>query len=212
MDNYKTPGYIWFDAEFSSLELEKSSLLQVAAIITDTDLKPKISETKELSLIIETDKNTVISPWVKENLSDLLNRCNSIEAISILKADEILFNWVKEIFGDTNENIHMRPILAGNSVHNDWFMARSYLPRFYSQLHYRLLDVSSFKIMWKDYLNYLPFNKEDIDLINKYYPGDKIDSVDSHDALFDIKASIAELIYYRNDMSVNKYLKSSNLR
>ena len=203
MNNSKTPGYIWFDAEFSSLELEKSSLLQVAAIITDIDLKPQITKIKELSLIIETDNNTVISPWVKENLSDLLNRCDSTEAISVLKADEILFNWVKEIFGDTNENIHMRPILAGNSVHNDWFMARCYLPRFYSQLHYRLLDVSSLKIIWNDYLNYLPFNKEDIGLINKYYPGDKIASINSHDALFDIKASIAELIYYQNGMSIN---------
>ena len=33
-------GYVWFDAEFSSLELERAALLQVAAVVTDAQLRP----------------------------------------------------------------------------------------------------------------------------------------------------------------------------
>ena len=79
-------------------------------------------------------------------------------------------------------------------------MVRKYLPKFHSNLHYRLLDVSSFKTTMKDWCNIQPFDKDNLPNLNKYYCADHempIDRIDPHDALFDIKASIAELKYYQ---------------
>ena len=76
-----TPGYIWFDAEFSSLELDEAVLLQVAAVITDINLNPFRENDYDIELIIKLDKSSSISPWVNDNLSDLIQRCSSSEAI-----------------------------------------------------------------------------------------------------------------------------------
>ena len=78
-----TPGYIWFDAEFSSLELEKASLLQVAAIITNTELEPFQEKENYIELIISLDERNHISPWVNDNLNNLVERCFSPEALDL---------------------------------------------------------------------------------------------------------------------------------
>jgi oligoribonuclease len=91
-------------------------------------------------------------------------------------------------------------VLAGNSVHNDWFLMRRFLPQFAGRLHYRLLDVSTLKIQWQDWIGQAAFDKENIDLLNEYYPDGDLPAVQSHDALFDIKASIAELAFYRSQL------------
>jgi oligoribonuclease (3'-5' exoribonuclease) len=75
-------------------------------------------------------------------------------------------------------------------------MARRFLPRFISRLHYRLLDVSTLKILWKD-AGFPPFEKESDEHLRPYWPGE-FDGLRPHDALFDIKASIAELRFYRS--------------
>ena len=73
----------------------------------------------------------------------------------------------------------------------------AFLPMFGSRLHYRLLDVSSIKIQWQDWAGQEPFDKESVDQLNQYFPSGGIDAANAHDALFDIKASIAELAFYR---------------
>ena len=196
-----TPGYIWFDAEFSSLELEKASLLQVAAIITNTELEPFQGKENYIELIINLDERNHISPWVNDNLNNLVERCFSPEALDIKEADIVLTKWVQNFFGKPPEDFDKRPILAGNSVHNDWFMIRKFLPKFNDNIHYRLLDVSSFKIGWNNWLHKKEsFNKDDLDLINSFYPGKPIEQLKPHDALFDIKASIAELSFYKQNI------------
>tara|TARA_S200000501_G_scaffold9729_1_gene8722 strand:+ start:626 stop:1222 length:597 start_codon:yes stop_codon:yes gene_type:complete len=196
-----TPGYIWFDAEFSSLELDEAVLLQVAAVITDINLNPFRENDNDIELIIKLDKSSSISPWVNDNLSDLIQRCSSSEAIMVNQADIILEDWIKGFFGKPNKRFQDRPILAGNSVHNDWFMIRKFLPNFNEYINYRLLDVSAFKIGWNNWLKKNEeFDKNNLDLINSYYPGKTIKCLSPHDALFDIKASIAELSYYKKNM------------
>lgn len=195
MRDDKTPGYIWLDTEFSSLELDHASLLQVAVIATDLQLVPILES--ELNIIIQADSNTSFSPWVKENLSPLISKCLDPSATNIKEADIILAKWINKFFCYDASDIHQRPILAGNSVHNDWFMIRKFLPLFCNETHYRLLDVSCFKTIWKDWSEKKEFNKDDLKMINQYYPGNSIETLEPHDALFDIKASIAELVFYK---------------
>jgi oligoribonuclease (3'-5' exoribonuclease) len=75
---------------------------------------------------------------------------------------------------------------------------RRFLPEFAGRLHYRLLDVSTLKTQWQDWVGRETFDKEDIEQINAFYPGEEIEAANAHDALFDIKASIAELAFYRS--------------
>jgi oligoribonuclease len=198
----KSGAYIWFDAEFTSLELDRARLLQVAVIITDTDLLRIAPPEADLNLCIRLDKGEAVSPWVAENLSGLVGQCRSEEAVSLEEADRQIAALLDQYCGTPCSEMADRPVLAGNSVHNDWFLMRKFLPEFGRRLHYRLLDVSTVKIQWQDWVEQQPFDKEDVSLLNQYFPGGGIDVVNAHDALFDIKASIAELSFYRSRLGL----------
>jgi oligoribonuclease len=193
----KTSGYVWFDAEFTSLELETARLLQVAVIITDSELKRLHPESADLNLCIRLEAEERVSDWVEENLSGLVAQCRSDQAVSIEEADQKIAALLDQYAGTPCVDMAGRPVLAGNSVHNDWFLMRRFLPHFASRLHYRLLDVSSLKIQWQDWIGGQPFDKESVDALNRYFPDGGFDVANAHDALFDIKASIAELAFYR---------------
>lgn len=193
----KTSAYIWFDAEFTSLELETARLLQVAVIITDSELNRLHPESADLNLCIKLEEGERVSEWVEEHLSGLVARCRSDEAVTLEEADQQIAALLDQYAGTPYESIGDRPVLAGNSVHNDWYLMRRFLPLFGSRLHYRLLDVSTVKIQWQDWAGQEPFDKESVDQLNQYFPDGGIDAANAHDALFDIKASIAELAFYR---------------
>lgn len=193
----KSSAYIWFDAEFSSLELDQARLLQVAVIITDSDLRRIAPPEADLNLCIQLADGEGISPWVAEHLPTLVQKCRSDEAVTLDEADRKVAALLDQYCGTPCAEMADRPVLAGNSVHNDWFLMRKFLPMFGSRLHYRLLDVSAVKIQWQDWVGQLPFDKENIDLLNHYFPEAAIPVANAHDALFDIKASIAELAFYR---------------
>ena len=193
-------GYVWFDAEFSSLDLEKAVLLQVAAVATDVHLKPLTDDLGPLEMVIQLDPGVKVSPWVKEHLSGLITRCSEVSAVSLEEADARLSEWLQTYFSSCAMPIHERPLLGGNSVHNDWLMVRRHLPKFHGGLNYRLLDVSSFKTVWEAWGEGSSFDKERLDELNHYFPGGGINALAPHDALFDIQASIAELAYYREKL------------
>lgn len=196
----KTSAYVWFDAEFTSLELESARLLQVAVIITDTELKRLHPESVDLNLCIKLAEGEQVSEWVEEHLSDLVAQCRSDKAVTIEEADRQIAAMLDEYVGTPHGSISDRPVLAGNSVHNDWVLMRRFLPMFGQRLHYRLLDVSTIKIQWMDLKGEAAFDKDSVELLNEYFPGGGIDAANAHDALFDIKASIAELSFYRRNL------------
>ena len=198
----KTSAYVWFDAEFTSLDLEQARLLQVAAIVTDTHLNRVAPPEADLNLCIRLEEGEAVSPWVAENLPGLVEKCRSDDAVSVGEADRRLAALLDRYCGTPCESMGQRPVLAGNSVHNDWFLMRRLLPVFGSRLHYRLLDVSTLKIQWQDWADGAPFDKENTELLNHFFPGGGITAANAHDALFDIKASIAELAFYRSSLTL----------
>jgi oligoribonuclease len=197
--NDKTTAYVWFDAEFTSLDLDTARLLQVAAIVTDTDLKRIAPPEADLNLCLRLSPDDQVSPWVAENLPELVEQCRSDQAVGIEEADRQLAALLDQYCGTPCEELARRPVLAGNSIHNDWFLMRRFLPDFGSRLHYRLLDVSTLKIQWQDCRDGETFDKEDTGLLSRCFPEGGIESANAHDALFDIKASIAELAFYREN-------------
>lgn len=196
----KTSAYVWFDAEFTSLNLDKARLLQVAVIVTDTSLNRIAPPAEDLDLCIRLNPSEQVSPWVEENLSTLVEKCRSNVGVTIDQVDRRISAIIDRYCETPSEEVDNRPVLAGNSVHNDWYLIRRFLPTLNSRLHYRLLDVSSIKIQWQDWIGGQPFDKESIELLNHYYPGEEHLDANAHDALFDVKASIAELAFYRSKL------------
>ena len=195
-----TPAYLWFDAEFTSLELETAELLQVAVIATDAQLNRLAPPATDLNLFVKIDNREGISPWVLENIPKIVDGCLSESAMDIEEIDNRFAQYVDEIIGGPFETIYERPVLAGNSVHNDWFLARKHMPAFFSRLHYRILDVSTLKLQWQDWKQKPEFRKDPA-AIQQYFPTANLsEGMIEHDAYYDIHASIAELAFYRASM------------
>lgn len=189
---------VWFDTEYSGLDLEEAHLLQVAALITDRSLRRVRPVETDIRLAIRLPSDAAVSPWVEENLPELIAACRSSSAVELVEADRLLAAYVDAVAGPPAERENRRPILAGNTVHADWWLARKYLPRFTRRLHYRHLDVTALKLEWQERCPDRKFEKEDPDNVRRYFPEALLNSSDTrHDAYYDIQASIAELAFYR---------------
>jgi oligoribonuclease len=193
--------YVWFDMEYSTLELERARPLQVAALITETSLRRVLPEQDDIRLVIQLPDDAVLSPWVEQNLAELIAICRSPEAVSIEDADERLAAYVDAAAGPPAEDENQRPVLAGNSIHGDWWLVCRFLPRFMNRLHYRHMDVTAFKLEWKCLHPDSEFEKENPEMIRQYFPEAVLPASGSrHDAYYDLQASIAELAFYRRHL------------
>lgn len=197
----KTALYIWFDTEYSTLELDRARLLQVAALITDASLRRVLPPERDVRLPIRLREGETLSPWVEENLPELVQACRSPEAADLAAADASLAAYVDAAAGPPAERENQRPVLAGNSIHEDWWLVRRFLPRFMNRLHYRHLDVTAFKLEWKRISPAAEFDKENPELISSYFPAAVLPAAGKrHDAYYDLQASIAELAFYRRHL------------
>lgn len=196
---YRSTAYVWFDTEYSSLELEQAVLLQVAMRITDADLDPLDPMRRDVNAFVKLPDNAQVSPWIKENMPDIVERCRSNDAVDVRDLDAQLAATIDRVVTVPGGEYKRRPILAGNSIHADWYLATKFLPRFLAKLHYRHLDVTALKIQWQDLQpGGEEFEKESAAQIAKYCPDPKIDpAAKRHDAYYDVQASIAELAFYR---------------
>ena len=193
--------YIWFDTEYSTLELEKACLLQVAALITDGALRRVLPQEQDIRLAIRLPEGKELDPWVERNLSNLVKTCRSSESVELSEADERLAAYVDSAAGPPAKREDQRPFLAGNSLHADWWLVHRFLPRFLGRLHYRHLDVTSIKIEWQRLHPGVEFEKENHELICQYFPEAVLPASGSrHDAYYDVQASIAELVFYRRHL------------
>jgi oligoribonuclease len=111
--------------------------------------------------------------WWKDypaNRDEFLHKLDSGKASK--QVEQELIELVEQNFG--NEPA----ILAGNSIHNDRAFIRQHWPLLDLKLHYRMLDVSAWKVLMQ----------------GKY--GVQFEKKEVHRAFDDIQASIAELQYY----------------
>jgi len=192
---------VWFDTEYSGLELEDALLLQVAALITDRSLRRVLPAEKDIQLTVHLPPEATVSPWVEENLPDLVATCRSPLSVELEEADHLLADYIDSVAGPPAERENRRPILAGNSIHADRRLAQKFLPRFTNRLHYRHLDVTTLKIEWQNRYPDRELDKENPVNIKRYFPeACFLKSETRHDAYYDIQASIAELAFYRQHL------------
>ena len=197
------PAYLWFDAEFSSLDLEEAELLQVALMATDANLNRLAPPEQDVNLFIRRADDRSLSPWVKSNIPHIVAATMGPKAVDLSDAEVKICRYIDQVVGPNSTDIADRPIIAGNSVHNDWFLARKLLPSLLHRAHYRLLDVSCLKTMWTDWYNQPLPNKEEPEFIQKYFKGAALsEGMAQHDAYYDIQASAAELGFYREHLDL----------
>jgi oligoribonuclease len=160
---------LWVDLEMTGLEPKTDRILEVAAIVTDFEYK----ELGRFESAIQQDVSVLesMNDWCKEthNASGLIKRVMTASSEQKVAADFATF--IKKHFDEP-------AVLAGNSIQQDRRFIRQWWPEVESLLHYRLMDVSSFKIIMQGTYD-ITFDKKE-----------------SHRALDDIEESIAELQFY----------------
>jgi oligoribonuclease len=173
---------VWIDCEMTGLNLTTDALVEVAALVTDSQLTV-LGEGVDVVIrppegTLEQMEDVVRTMHTSSGLLDELDAGITLEA-----AEEAVLAYVRKWVPDPR-----KAPLAGNSVGTDrGFLARD-MPALEGHLHYRIVDVSSIK-----------------ELARRWYPRIYFASpakAGGHRALADIKESIAELKYYRDVLFV----------
>ena len=162
---------LWVDLEMTGLDADKHVIIEVAAEVTDFTFKTLASY--EAVINHPDDVLEAAHPWAKEQhaKSGLTERVRT-QGRPESEVIHELVGFIRAQFGDEPA------VLAGNSIHNDRIFIKKWWPEVDALLHYRMLDVSSWKIVMQA----------------KY--GVVFDKNEAHRAFDDIQASIAELQYY----------------
>jgi len=171
----KTP-LVWIDMEMSGLVPDRDRILEVAMVVTDS----------ELNTIAEAPVYVIHQP---DSVLDAMDSWNKATHGKSGLVDKVRASTFTEEQVEARLVEFLKPIvaqgaapLAGNTVHQDRrFMAR-YMPLFDAYLHYRIVDVSTLKELAKRW------NPEVIAGFTKE---------GRHEALADVYESIEELKHYR---------------
>jgi oligoribonuclease len=165
---------LWMDLEFTGFEYQKDVILEVSVEVTDFDFKTLGSYEARIKnnpqTVIERMKLNTFWQDHPENRDNFLHHNNEGKPIGQVERELVAF--AEQHFGSEPA------ILAGNSIHSDRAMIKAWWPALDLRLHYRMLDVSSLKIIMQ----------------GKY--GIEYEKSNNHRAYDDIQESIAELQYY----------------
>ena len=171
------PNLIWIDCEMTGLDLEKDVLVEIAVLVTDSELNV-IGEGIDLVIAATPEQLAGMNEFVTQmhTNSGLITEIPS--GISVSAAEDLIIKYL-----ESASTVAGKSPLAGNSVSGDRsFIARD-MPRLNDYLHYRTIDVSSVKELARRWNAKVYFNS----------PA----KTGNHRALGDIQDSIAELAHYR---------------
>lgn len=169
------------DCEMTGLDPDRHVLLEIATIITNYDLEI-VARGPVLAIRHSQAKLDTMDAWCRRThgRSGLLDRVRD-EGVSVAEAERQTLSFVRR-------HCYVRTApLCGNSIGQDKRFLARYMPRLDAFLHYRIVDVSSIKLLVSEWYG------------DKYKPPPK---QEVHRALSDIEESIAELDYYRKKVFV----------
>lgn len=169
---------VWIDCEMTGLDPVNDLLIEVAAVVTDTDLNV-LGEGVDVVIGATAEQLERMPDVVREmHAASGLTEAVLASTVTLQDAEQQVLAYVRTHVPEAN-----KAPLCGNSIATDrGFLAR-YMPELDSHLHYRMVDVSSVK-----------------ELARRWYPRAYFQSPPKeggHRALADILESVRELDYYR---------------
>jgi oligoribonuclease len=169
---------VWIDCEMTGLDPQVDVLVEVAVVVTDSELNLLDDG---LDILIATD------PAKLEAMEDVVREMHTtsglLEALAtatttLEDAEQQVLDYVQRFVPDRR-----KAPLCGNSIATDRTFITRYMPKLDDHLHYRMIDVSSIKELARRWYARAYFNA----------PAKN----GGHRALADIVDSITELRYYR---------------
>lgn len=132
---------LFLDLETTGLEPTEDKILEVAAVVVDSDLNPLASFVRT----VKHDEPLAFDKWAQRQHeeSGLLKDCY-MTGLPLRIVEYDLYMWLAEQF-EVQEKVH----LAGNSIHFDRSFIKQYMPTFEARLHHRMFDVSTLKVFWE---------------------------------------------------------------
>ena len=176
----KRAKLLWIDLEMTGLDPKEDRILEVGAIATDWNFA-EIATYEAVKKVGPSlmDTRMVGEFWDKySHVRDALKAQNSDGKNGRTVENELL-EFIDEHFAADD-----RILLAGNSIHQDRKFIENEWPRLDARLHYRMLDVSAWKVVFD----------------GKYKK--RFAKPEAHRAMEDIRGSIQELEYYLNKVTV----------
>ena len=173
---------VWIDCEMTGLNLDVDELVEVAVIITDSELNA-----------VHEGFDIVINPSqaALENMGEFVtNMHTSSGLIEEIPMGVSLEEAEAQVLAYINEHVPegQKPPMCGNSIGTDRAFIVRYMPNVDARLHYRNIDVSSLKELARRWYPRVYFNSPTKD--------------GGHRALADSQESIRELDYYRQALLV----------
>lgn len=179
MSQLNENNLVWLDLEMTGLNPEKDRVLEIATIITDAELNI-IAEGPVIAIyqapnILEEMNSWCVDQHGKSGLTQRVQESNFSENY----AEKEMLQFIKKYVP-----VKTSP-LCGNTIYQDRRFLLKYMPTLEDYFHYRLLDVSTLKI-----------------LAQKWAPkiAEGFTKKSTHLALQDIRDSIEELRYYRANL------------
>lgn len=172
------PPLIWIDMEMTGLDVERHHVLEVAAVVTDGELR-ELDDGLDLIVHQPEEVLALMDEWcVNQHGQSGLTAAVRASRVGVEEAQALLLEYLRR---HTSEG---QSPLAGNSVGHDRRFIERWMPEVAQHLHYRIIDVSTVK-----------------ELALRWYPALKrFPKGEAHRARDDIRESIAELRYYREQV------------
>lgn len=170
---------VWLDMEMTGLDPNQNVVIEVAVVITDSELNI-LAESPSYAILQPDTELAKMDKWnvSTHTRSGLLERIAS-SGIELAEAEKQILKLLKKHVAKGSSP------LCGNTIHQDRKFMVLYMPVLEEYLHYRNIDVSSIK-----------------ELARRWNPSiyDGFKKHNKHEALADIHESIEELKYYRQHL------------
>jgi oligoribonuclease len=178
--------FFWVDLEMTGLDDSVDSILEVAVVITDVNFTPL----EEYHSVVYQTQEVLekMNDWCKKTHgeSGLTAAVPQGKQLSLVESE--LLDLIRRHY-----DLKDRIVIAGNSVGNDKRFIDRQMPNLAKLLHYRLIDVSSFKEVFRE----------------KYRLG--FEKKNAHRAVDDIYESIRELTFYLSHVKTPESVPGSTL-